>query len=124
MFTWKSGGEFCFDIILSALPRVKRFQADRVKEGVDGAPNRRNTHMVQLRAVAPTSDTSIILEPICWVQPGDFSQRVTIHTLGTGGASKTDEFSEKFQTAFDQPLPSFSENYNTFFLISCSKIPL
>ena len=28
--------------------------------------------------------------------------------LGTGDVSKTDEFSEKFQTAFDPPAPSFS----------------
>ena len=32
--------------------------------------------------------------------------------LGTNGATKTDEFSEKFQTAFDPPPPpSFSENH-------------
>ena len=32
--------------------------------------------------------------------------------FGTVGPTKTDEFSEKFQTAFDAPLPpSFSENY-------------
>ena len=29
---------------------------------------------------------------------------------GTDGVTKTDEFSEKFQTAFDPP-PSFSENH-------------
>ena len=32
-------------------------------------------------------------------------------TQGTDGATKTDEFSEKFQTAFDPPPPSFSENH-------------
>ena len=31
--------------------------------------------------------------------------------LGTGGPTKMDEFSEKFQTAFDPPPPSFSENH-------------
>ena len=35
--------------------------------------------------------------------------------LGTGGGTKTDEFSEKYQTAFDLP-PSFSEIYIAFFL--------
>ena len=30
--------------------------------------------------------------------------------LGTGGPTKMDEFSEKFQTAFDPP-PSFSKNH-------------
>ena len=30
--------------------------------------------------------------------------------LGTGGVSKTDEFSEKFQTTFAPP-PSFSKNH-------------
>ena len=33
---------------------------------------------------------------------------------GKGGATKSDEFSEKFQTAFDPP--SFSENYVAIFL--------
>ena len=31
--------------------------------------------------------------------------------LGTDGDTKTDEFSEKFQTGFDAPPPSFSENH-------------
>ena len=34
--------------------------------------------------------------------------------LGTGDGAKTDEFSEKFQTAFDPP-PSFSENHIAVF---------
>ena len=34
--------------------------------------------------------------------------------LGKGGYSKTDEFLEKFQTAFDPP-PSFSENHVALF---------
>ena len=34
--------------------------------------------------------------------------------LGTGGVSKTDEFSEKFQTTFDPPALS-SEKYIAFF---------
>ena len=32
------------------------------------------------------------------------------HALGTTGPTKTDEFSEKFQTAFD-PAPLFLENH-------------
>ena len=35
--------------------------------------------------------------------------------FGTVDSTKTDEFSEKFQNAFDPP-PSFSENYIAFFL--------
>ena len=35
---------------------------------------------------------------------------------GTGHATKSDEFSEKFQTAFDPP-PSFLENYIAIFFI-------
>ena len=35
--------------------------------------------------------------------------------LGTGGHKKMDEFSEKFQTAFDLPTPSISENYVAIF---------
>ena len=34
--------------------------------------------------------------------------------LGTGGVSKTDEFSEKFQKALDPP-PSFSKNHVAIF---------
>ena len=42
-------------------------------------------------------------------------QRVDVALSGKGGATKSDEFSEKFQTAFD---PSeFSENYIAIFLI-------
>ena len=33
------------------------------------------------------------------------------YVLGTHSPSKTDEFSEKFQTAFDPSPPSFSESY-------------
>ena len=35
--------------------------------------------------------------------------------LGKDGATKSDEFSEKFQTAFDPP--SFSENYVAIFFM-------
>ena len=35
----------------------------------------------------------------------------TSHNKGTGGASKRDEFSEKFQTALTPPPPSFLENH-------------
>ena len=37
------------------------------------------------------------------------------HHLGKGGISKSDEFLEKFQTAFDPPPPSFSENHVALF---------
>ena len=56
----------------------------------------------------------------------DFSQRYDIQywekhlpsylSLGKGSATKSDEFSKKFQTAFDPPPPSFSENYVANFL--------
>ena len=36
--------------------------------------------------------------------------------LGKDGATKSDEFSEKFQTAFSPSPPSVSENYIAFFL--------
>ena len=38
-----------------------------------------------------------------------------LHRLGTDGPSKTDEFSEKIQTAFDPP--SFSENHVAVFFL-------
>ena len=41
-------------------------------------------------------------------------------SLGTGDVTKTDEFSETFQTAFDPP-PSFSENYVTIFFLMDTK---
>ena len=45
------------------------------------------------------------------------SQPYQRHPLGTGHATKSDEFSEKFQTAFD-PHPSFLETYvANFFMI-------
>ena len=40
--------------------------------------------------------------------------------FGTGQATKTDEFSEKFQRAFDPP--SFSENHVADFLKSCTAL--
>ena len=42
--------------------------------------------------------------------------------LGTDGPTKTDEFSEKFQTAFDPP-PSFSENHITIFPEFMTEVP-
>ena len=39
------------------------------------------------------------------------SQSSRSSPLGTSDASETDEFSDKFQTAFDPPPPSFSENH-------------
>ena len=39
------------------------------------------------------------------------SSKAPFLPLGMVRANKTDEFSEKIQTAFDPPLPSFSENY-------------
>ena len=41
--------------------------------------------------------------------------------LGKPLPTKTDEFLEKFQTAFDPP-PSFSENYVADFLKSCTAL--
>ena len=39
-------------------------------------------------------------------------------SLGKGPATKSDEFSEKFQTVIDTPTPSFSENLlQIFFMI-------
>ena len=46
-----------------------------------------------------------------------------VSCLGTGDATKTDEFLEKFQTAFDPPPSSFSENYVADFLKHTLKIP-
>ena len=40
---------------------------------------------------------------------------ITWLLLGTGGVSKTDEFSEKFQTAFDPPSPHFRKIVLQFF---------
>ena len=60
------------------------------------------------------SDLSILLfiylcnmHDCCLISTPDF---------GKSGATKLDEFSEKFQTAFD-PLPSFLENYIAIFFI-------
>ena len=46
-----------------------------------------------------------------------------INLLGTGQPTKTDEFSEKFQTAFDPP-PSFLENYVAIFFRKRPKKPI
>ena len=40
---------------------------------------------------------------------------LTVTHLGKLSPSKADEFSEKFQTAFDPPPPSFSESYVAIF---------
>ena len=45
-------------------------------------------------------------------------------TFGTDDATKSDEFSEKFQTAFDPPPPSCLENYVAFFFDKRSKKPI
>ena len=42
--------------------------------------------------------------------------------LGKPVRTKTDEFLEKFQTAFDPPPPSFSENHVADFLNSCTAL--
>ena len=42
--------------------------------------------------------------------------------LGKRLPTKTDEFLEKFQTAFDSPPSSFSENYVADFLKSCTAL--
>ena len=44
-----------------------------------------------------------------------------IEILGTGGVSKMDEFLEKFQTAFDPPLPNFRKIILPFFPKALSK---
>ena len=49
-----------------------------------------------------------------------FSTHCQCH-LGKHPPTKTDEFSEKFQTAFDPP-PSFSENHIADFLKSCTAL--
>ena len=41
----------------------------------------------------------------------------SIHALGKDPATKSDEFLEKFQTAFDLPPPSFLENFVAIFFI-------
>ena len=46
--------------------------------------------------------------------------RNQVSEKGTGGVSKTDEFLEKFQMAFDPP-PSFSENHVRFSRQNCDK---
>ena len=40
---------------------------------------------------------------------------LTVSHLGTGDATKLDEFSEKVQTAFERPPPSFFESHIAFF---------
>ena len=40
--------------------------------------------------------------------------QISTQSWGTGDGTKADEFSGKFQTAFDPP-PSFSENHIAFF---------
>ena len=40
---------------------------------------------------------------------------IILPALGTLTPSKTDEFSEKFQTAFDPPPAPFSENFIAIF---------
>ena len=40
---------------------------------------------------------------------------MTLALFGTDGVTKASEFSEKFQTAFDPPPPSFSENHIAVF---------
>ena len=47
--------------------------------------------------------------------------KVSPTPLGKPNPPKTDEFSEKFQTAFDPP-PSFSENHIADFLKSCTAL--
>ena len=40
-----------------------------------------------------------------------------LDALGNGGATKLDEFSEKFQTAFDPPPLIFGKLYCKFFIM-------
>ena len=39
-----------------------------------------------------------------------------VRLLGKGQATKSDDFLEKFQMAFDPPSPSFLENYIAIYL--------
>ena len=48
---------------------------------------------------------------------------IDMQPLGKRHPTKTDEFLEKFQTAFDPPPSSFSENYVADFLKHTLKIP-
>ena len=55
-----------------------------------------------------------------WVRGGvvndhGFPPSVYTCVLGMDGPTKTDEFLEKFQTAFGPPPPSFSENHVALF---------
>ena len=52
----------------------------------------------------------------CWLGQYKNTKKICTKTglLGTGGATQTNEFSEKFQTAFDTN-PSFLENHVAFF---------
>ena len=45
----------------------------------------------------------------------EWHTRIDSQSLGMGHATKTDDFFEKFQTAFDPPLPAFSENHIAYF---------
>ena len=51
---------------------------------------------------------------LCYGDPLNGRTDSEVLALGKGGSSKTDEFLEKFQTAFDPP-PSFSENHVALF---------
>ena len=46
-----------------------------------------------------------------------------VQLLGKGGATKSDEFSEKFQTAFDSPSLIFGKLYCNFFRTMSEKSP-
>ena len=65
--------------------------------------------------------TNLLIAPN-WNVTYIFSFREIVNQLGTGVASKTGDFLEKFQTAFDPP-PSFSKNHIAiyYFLIAGSK---
>ena len=49
-------------------------------------------------------------------------QEIVVEKLGTDGHTKTDEFSEKFQTAFDTPPPHFRKIILRISRQNCDKI--
>ena len=64
----------------------------------------------------PTFSTRFVVSVIAlWIHKYKYKNMNTLAGLGMPDTSKTDEFSEKFQTAFDPP--SFSENHVAVFFL-------
>ena len=66
---------------------------------------------------------ALIISKRCFLDPSQIIARPCHFLLGTDGATKTHEFSEQFQMAFD-PLPHFRNITLQFFSFSCSKSPV